>query len=643
MKLTTKINLIIAVTLLGLMAVWGYMDNRLEVKQSLSLTTRNATLLTNTIARDLDRYMKPCNLDGIHTKFHEIVNQNRDIAALRLINTTGTVAVSTDPGEQGKEFSVSRQSCQACHFQKKPLEHIPENRVNKIVARAGNRPVIRVVTPIRNADQCAGAGCHTQPRIKPILGFVETDYDFAPVQAAVNRRKAQTLAAGVTTVLAVTGLIALFMWFAVDRPLGALIKNMKRIAEGRHNVQIEVRSRDEIGALAATFNTMASRLDDKEDSLKKTRDYLIGIVENSSDIIITVGPYERIETFNRGAERILGYSRREVVGSDWKQLFLDDAELQAFTAEVSSQRRVEGFEAHLKHRSGHSVAVLLTESLLWGTKGETMGKILIAVDITQYKEVQKQLIRHERLAAVGKAVAQIHHSSKNILNAFTGGSYMVNTALKKGDSAMLREGWEIIENAIARISSVTQDMLDFSRAGGLNIKTGSLASLAQEVIWSIKDVARQHGITLISQLPDGIPDVAFDPKVIHTALMNLLTNAMDACRFKDYPQGETGEIVVRVRESADQRFVCLEVQDNGGGIAHNDITHIFTPFFSTKYSEGNGLGLPITQKAARDHGGDLEVRSEPGAGTTFILTLPVNPKPNPDRRPSEGKTAGTAT
>lgn len=642
MKLTTKINLIVAAALLALMAVWGYIDNRIEVRHALTLTARNASLLTDTIAQDLDRYMKPCDMQGVRAQLRGIVEKNSDIAALRLIGADGRVAASTDTGEQGEKFSTARQSCQACHFSKAPARRIPRDRIGKIVSRDRGGRVMRVVTPIPNRAACAGAGCHASADAQSLIGFVEADFDFAPVQADINRRGAQTLAAGAVTVLAVTAIIAAFMWFAVGRPLGALVKNMKRIAAGRHNLQLAVRSNDEIGEVARTFNTMAARLDEKEDSLKKTRDYLLGIVENSSDIIITVGPYERIETFNRGAERILGYSRREAVGRDWKTLFLNEDQLRAFSAEADSQPRVEGFEAALRHKSGDSVTVLLTESRLWGNGGKTIGKILIAVDITKYKEVQKQLIQHERLAALGTAVAKIHHSSKNILNAFKGGSYMVNTALKKGDGALLKEGWEIIESAIARISSVTQDMLDFSRAGGLNIQPGALAPLAQEVIWSVKGAAREHNVTIVSQFPDSIPAVAFDHKVIHTALMNLITNAMDACRFKDYPPGHGGEIVVRLRESADRRFVRLEVQDNGGGVETKDLERIFTPFFSTKYSEGNGLGLPITLKAARDHGGDLEVQSIEGQGSTFTLSLPVCNGACAESKHSPGRTAGSA-
>lgn len=641
MKLTIKINLVVTAVLLCILAVWGYADNRLEVEYTLTLTARSASLLTSTIAQDLDRYMKPCDMKGVENQLRGIVDKNPDIAGLRLISAEGRVAVSTDQGEAGEKLSVARQSCQACHFNKEPVRHIPQERIRKIVSRGQGGRVMRIVTPIRNDAACSGAGCHEAMENKSIIGFVEADYDFTPVQAAINRRKAQTLTAGLATVLAVTALIAVFMWFSVDRPLGALIKNMKRIAAGRHNLHLDVRSNDEIGQVARTFNTMAARLDEKEDSLKKTRDYLLGIVENSSDIIITVGPYERIETFNRGAERILGYSRREAVGRDWKTLFQNEEELRAFTAEVDTQPRVEGFEATLRHKSGDSVTVLLTESRLWGNGGQTIGKILIAVDITKYKEVQKQLIQHERLAALGTAVAKIHHSSKNILNAFKGGSYMVNTALKKGDDALLKEGWEIIESAIARISSVTQDMLDFSRAGGLDIKPGSLAPLAQEVIWSVKGAARENNVTIVSQFPDSIPDVAFDHKVIHTALMNLIANAMDACRFKNYPAGQSGEIVVRLRESQDRRFVRLEVQDNGGGVADKDLDRIFTPFYSTKYSEGNGLGLPITLKAARDHGGDLEVQSRDGAGSTFILSLPVHNGAHADKQHSPGNTAGS--
>ena len=441
------------------------------------------------------------------------------------------------------------------------------------------------------------------------------------IEASIRRRRLQTAAAAAVVVLVTTCAIAALVHLFVDRPLQSLMRGIRRFRDGAAFKPIHVCGKDEIGELANEFNTMAATLEAREKSLKHTRDYLMGIVENSADLIVTLDINDRIEMFNRGAERILGCGRAEMIGRDWKELFFNESNEERFLDALKEEKGVDGFEVGLRHRSGRCVHTLLTKARLWDTAGNIVGKILIGADITAYKAMQDRMIASERLAAIGQAVVQINHSTKNILNTLTGGAYMVKTAMKKEDTDMLEQGWAMVETGIGRIKDLCRDMLDFTRTGALDMKPGSICGLISEVVDSARHYDMARGIIIRCDVSSDIPDIMFDPRALHTAILNLVLNAVDACRLGNKRNG--GEVTVTAAAGEDN--VIIEVRDNGCGIPDDKIDEVFQPFFSTKFTEGNGLGLPVTKKIITEHGGGISVRSSINIGTTFTVTLPLIP------------------
>lgn len=236
---------------------------------------------------------------------------------------------------------------------------------------------------------------------------------------------------------------------------------------------------------------------------------------------------------------------------------------------------------------------------------------------------QEELLRRERLATIGETVAGLAHYIKNILNALKGGAYKVNSALNRGDQAMLREGWSMVQRNIERISQLALDLLDFSKERVPEKSTCRPLDLVQEVLGILQPAAEEQGVRVFARLED-VGEAQWDRKGIHRVLLNLGTNALDACRF--HPDRERSfwvefRLALNKAPSGQDR-ILLEVSDNGCGMDQEVKERIFSRFFSTKGGQGTGLGLLLTRKIVEEHGGSISFESREGEGTTFKVLLP---------------------
>jgi signal transduction histidine kinase len=237
--------------------------------------------------------------------------------------------------------------------------------------------------------------------------------------------------------------------------------------------------------------------------------------------------------------------------------------------------------------------------------------------------IEKQLAEKEYQAAIGIAITQIVHGAKNILSALKGGEYMINTALKNNDNELLIKGWEAAQTGISRMSALTRDLLDVSRFNQIEFKHGSIAALVEEVIGMFRASGNDTQVEVSGEIDRSIPPLLFDYEAIYTALMNLVSNSVDACTYKEYDGLEKAGVLIRVYPDGEGGFVNLDVEDNGDGIKAEELEKIFVLFYSTKNFRGNGLGLPITKKVVEGHGGSLEVTSQKGKGSIFRMRLPM--------------------
>jgi signal transduction histidine kinase len=244
----------------------------------------------------------------------------------------------------------------------------------------------------------------------------------------------------------------------------------------------------------------------------------------------------------------------------------------------------------------------------------------LAVEDTQYHEA---LVQSERLAAVGQTVAVLSHHIKNILQGLKTGGEIVDAGLagENLDSELVKQGWKIVAKNQGKIHDLVKDMLSFSKEREPQIENVDVNALVNDVVALMKTQAQARGIRLQTRLGT-LPTCQVDPEGIHRSLLNIVTNAFDA--VEECEKRQVG-IVTLVEPGTDGTgdWVKIQVVDTGVGISPEDIAEIFKPFQSSKGERGTGLGLAVSRKILREHGGDIVVQSVLGKGSRFELRFPV--------------------
>jgi signal transduction histidine kinase len=241
------------------------------------------------------------------------------------------------------------------------------------------------------------------------------------------------------------------------------------------------------------------------------------------------------------------------------------------------------------------------------------------LELLVYEKTQK-LLEAERLAAIGQTVATLAHAIKNIIGGLKGGLYVVEKGMELGKEEYLSQGWEMLKGNVEKIKNLALDLLNYAKEREPELRLCDPNEPIREVYQLMLSRAHECGIRLTLDLAPDLAATLLDPEALHCSLLNLATNALDAC--------------IDIGCLCDEKEVCLrtcktrgwaveyQVADNGCGIDDDAKSRVFRNFFSTKGTKGTGLGLMITQKIVRAHGGEIELRSEKGKGTTFIIRLP---------------------
>lgn len=249
----------------------------------------------------------------------------------------------------------------------------------------------------------------------------------------------------------------------------------------------------------------------------------------------------------------------------------------------------------------------------------------LAVEDTSYYSA---MVDAERLAAVGQTIATLSHHIKNILQGIRGGSYLIEVGLSDEDNEVVKKGWNIVEKNQARISNLVMDMLSFSKEREPDLVLSDLNQVAADVIELMQTRAADYQVELSWQPAEDLPESMFDPEGLHRAILNVVTNAIDACESRSRDAVDyTGQVDVSTEFDATGRLLRVIVCDNGSGMAADDIEQMFNIFVSKKGSRGTGLGLPVSQKILTEHGGRIVVDSQLDAGSRFTLELPVAEEP----------------
>jgi signal transduction histidine kinase len=239
----------------------------------------------------------------------------------------------------------------------------------------------------------------------------------------------------------------------------------------------------------------------------------------------------------------------------------------------------------------------------------------LAVEETRYHYA---MVQAERLAAIGQTIAALSHHIKNILQGLKSGSEILKMGLGDKDEQLLQKGWKIVEKNQGKIYDLVMDMLSYSKEREPAIEETDINAVVEDVADLLENRAKEMGVKLEIRPDKTLPSVQVDPEGLHRALLNIIGNAMDAVEDRKLPQ-----VQATVKLDPEEGWARIEVLDNGVGIPPEKVEDIFKPFVSTKGSKGTGLGLPVSRKILREHGGDIIVKSEAGKGSKFILRMPI--------------------
>lgn len=244
----------------------------------------------------------------------------------------------------------------------------------------------------------------------------------------------------------------------------------------------------------------------------------------------------------------------------------------------------------------------------------------LAVEARQYQDA---LLKAERFAAMGQTIAVLSHHIKNILQGMKGGGYLIETGLKQENDDFVSQGWGIVERNQNRIYDLVMDMLSFSKDRVPDLQSGDLNSVCAEVAELAESSAKQNNVRFEFRPAEKIPEAQFDREGIHRAVLNIALNGIDAVA-----ESEDGEVILQTAWDEQQDLILVAVTDNGPGIPEDQRANVFHLFESTKGERGTGIGLPVSRKIIREHGGKIQIDSEPGEGTRFTLSWPRgNPRP----------------
>lgn len=365
------------------------------------------------------------------------------------------------------------------------------------------------------------------------------------------------------------------------------------------------------GGLGERYRATRQELETRHKDLRDLQAFKDLIFQSAGTGLIALDREHRITAFNRAAEEITGVTVTRAIGQSWPILIGSAVPLASIEATIDENPRASmRHETGLRRPDGSTVPVRMTFSALRSGEGERLGLIAACEDLSAIRAMESRMRQADRLATVGRMAANIAHEIRNPLASLTG-AIEVLTSPHTAEDARERLS-QIVARESERLNHIIKNFLEYARPAPLSISIFDVAAAAEEVLLLLEHRASPGSLKVIREFA---PSVLWpvDAQQFRQILWNLCLNAVEAM-----PEG--GELRVSVAVRRDMLEVT--VSDTGEGIAASDIAHVFEPFFSTK-SEGTGLGLALVHRVVQEHGGDIDVRSSPGLGTTFTLTLPL--------------------
>jgi len=338
-------------------------------------------------------------------------------------------------------------------------------------------------------------------------------------------------------------------------------------------------------------------------SLTSVKAFSDNVIQNMPSGLVTLDSDHKITSVNRAA--------REMIGGDLTQPF---AQLTQLIQEMNTSQAVVSREISLENHMGRKIRLDITASLIRDSDHAVMGYLFLFRDLTQIKELKKQVETNKRLAAIGKLAAGVAHEIRNPLSSIKGFATYFGKRYEK--NATDRETAGIMVKEVERINRSITQLLEFAKPMIVEKKQVNVDQMIRHSLKLVDHDLEQKKINATIHMDTKKQVIYTDGDRMNQVLLNLYINAIAAL-------GENGRLEIGVQDAPKADQIEIRIRDNGEGIDDEALDLIFDPYFTTRPT-GTGLGLSIVHRIVENLGGQIRVESEKGQGTCFKITLPIS-------------------
>jgi PAS domain S-box-containing protein len=465
----------------------------------------------------------------------------------------------------------------------------------------------------------------TQDTGNPIWVMVEKDVSgFARIEK-VSRLNLLARIAGVLIAAFVTVLLLRNLLHPYRQMVNKARKERIILSPG------ETTKEGELDIAVGVFEQVIKELKEKERALqqlykatdRKARDlasYNEYILESMTNGMILCDRDGKITRLNQPAERMLGLTQSQVLGKQYETVFGEASPLRFALGAMTEGRRTRFIpEIELATGNGKTIPVSISSSVVKDDQGNTLGVVLFLTDLTELKELEKQVAFRDRMTSLGEMSSGLAHELRNSMGTILGLCKLLNKRKQDPVSCDLATDG-IVKEAIS-MESMLQRFLSFTKPLRLMIEKVNVAEIIQECLTPLGESLREQGIRFALKAEPKLTPISGDRLLLKQCFQNLIQNSIEAM-----PDGGKLTVWIGEREMASgEKSTLVQISDTGCGIAKENQDKIFNPFFTLR-EKGTGLGLSLVKKIVTLHDGKIELESEPGKETTFGIIIPSESK-----------------
>lgn len=414
---------------------------------------------------------------------------------------------------------------------------------------------------------------------------------------------------------------AYFMARALEKPIRQLVEGTDRLADGDLTHRVKVHSKDEIGQLATSFNSMAEKLKKSRHELLAAKAYTDNIIRSMSNSLLVVNKNQTIRAANQATYDLLGYTREELLGKPFSMIFAEGDYSGIGLDELINKGFTRNVETTYLSKYGKKIRMLITASVIFSEENKFEGIVCVAQDIT----MQTETLRAGHLASIGELAAGVAHEINNPINSIINFAQIMVDEVQRGEMPAGDIPERIIKEG-DRVANIVRSLLSFARENEKEKRPIDARHILDEVLALTETQIIKDGINLTIDFPAGYKKILADFQQIEQVFLNIINNARYALNQKHPKAHPRKNFVIHGSEEMVDERLFLEVTfiDYGTGIPSSIIDKIYNPFFSTKPSGiGTGLGLAISHGIITDHGGKLSFESSYGDFTKVTILLPL--------------------